>query len=149
MAVPAIARKVTSSPTGIQHTMSPLDQSPAQLPPPSICFTVTPVGVSIFRFKPDSPSGILATVSADTVSGMVIVHLSPDRTPSAIGLPSALFTSATDVIVGVISDVDSNSAVTVTLLLGIVKVPTLRSVLSAVTAMVFCCSSFTIQLFSV
>ena len=148
MAVPAITRKVTSSPTGIQHTMSPLDQSPAQLPPPSICFTVTPVGVSIFRFKPDSPSGILATVSADTVSGMVIVQLSPDGTPFATSLPS-LFTSATDVIVGVISAVASNSAVTVTLLLGIVKVPTLLLVLSAVTAMVFCCSSFTIQLFSV
>lgn len=39
--------------------------------------------------------------------------------------------------------------ITVTLLLGIVKVPTLRSVLSVVTEMAFCCSSFTIQLFSV
>jgi len=95
------------------------------------------------------PVGILPTVSADTVSGMVIVHLSPDRTPVASSLPALPCSSATDVIVGVISDVDSNSAVTVTLLLGIVKVPTLLLVLSAVTEMVFCCSSFTIQLFSV
>ena len=60
-----------------------------------------------------------------------------------------LFTIPSGTKVGVISDVDSNSAVTVTLLLGIVKVPTLRSVLSVVTEMAFCCSSFTIQLFSV